>query len=282
MSEKQKTWAIGALTATLFCLVVAGVVWSSYRELQPEPSPEPEPPGPTYIVGPSEASVSDLVVLAAGKSAKYRIWDTVPSCPKKRVMEDGKVCVLVFDCPGTYTVLLATSSVDGVVLSKHEIRVRGHVPIPPVPPVPPAPEPDPPAPEPQPQPNQEWSRWAKATVESTISTDARVEQANAIAGQLRSLAAKIAAGGIKNPAEARVELRAANARALGRDAIEWSEFSNRFSDACVKLEEKGDLKSLSQYRKIYIGVASGLEQVKAPAARIEATQGDCGPGGCPT
>jgi hypothetical protein len=196
-------------------------------------------------------------------------------------MEDGKICVLVFDYPGTYTVLLATSSVDGVVLSKHEIVVRGHAPVPPVPPGPPAPEPDP-LPEPQPQPDQEWGKWAKATAEATVSSDTRVEQANAIAGQLKSLAAKIAAGGIENPAEARVELRAANARALGRDAIEWSEFSNRFSDICIDLEKKGDLKSLSQYRKIYVGVASGLEQVEPVKARRAPPKSPCGPGGCPT
>ncbi len=263
--------------ALLFAVGVFAAVWQQYRKQSPKPDD-------AAILGPTTVQVGELVVLAVNSmdapGATCYEWTTVPECNKTRTMEDGRLLVLVFDQPGGYTAILACGDDAGVTLSKHYIEVQGDTPVPPNPP---APEPDPePEPEPEPQPDENWANWARATAESTVKSRSIIEQADALAGQLESLAAKIAAGGVKDAAEARVELRRSNAQALGRDAIEWSEFSNRFSKLCIDLEAKGDLKSLSQYRKIYVGVAAGLRQVKAPAARAKTPQSDCGPGGCPT
>ena len=224
------------------------------------------------ILGPSVAQTGDLVVLAANESeADHYTWTVVPPITQQRTMEGGKLLVLAPDTPGDFVVVLATGGgKGGVAMATHALTVDGQGP--------PAPTPTP-APEPEPD-GADWTQWTEKTVVATVASPGRASQAAALAGQLRSVAAKIAAGAIQTPKEARQELRAANVRALGSGAAAWSGFSVRFAEHCAELAASGDLKTLKQYQTIYVAVATGLDKVAAAGSPRVDRQPRCTGGQC--
>ena len=243
----------------IFCLLVAigvvtgGSAWWALRDRIPTPTPIPTPA--VSILGPSTVQVAELVVLVAEGKVDSYAWLTVPPA-QQRVMEGGKLLILVFDSPGRYTAVLGVGNNGTTTLLRHLISVEGDVPNPG-----PDPDPDPePEPEPEPEPDPDpggWVKWTHETVLRTVDSPERAVQAAALAGGIRSVVAKIAAGAISSPKQARVELRAANNRALGKGAIDWAGFSTEFAELCVTLE----LRTLKQYREIYLAVAKGLDKV---------------------
>lgn len=81
------------------------------------------------ITGPSGGVPGDLLVLDASESqADYFSWAVIPELPDGRltimVLEGGRKCI-VASVPGTYTVVLAAGTADGVVLKKHTVTVTG-------------------------------------------------------------------------------------------------------------------------------------------------------------
>jgi len=213
------------------------------------PIPTPPTPGPieASVIGPSTARVGELVVLASSNSAKNYRWLSVPSGPQLKFMEDGKVLVVVFDKPGNYTIVLGLGSDGGIDACTHLISVGGEGPDPPRPP--PGPEPAPPTPD-----TKEWEEWS-------YKQGSGKQHAAELAEGLKSLAAQIDAGAIKDMAEARVLWRSKANEILGKDAAEWVEFSNAFRDRCLEQEKSGWLYSLEQQREIYVAVAAGLSRV---------------------
>jgi len=81
------------------------------------------------ITGPSGGVPGDLLVLDASESqADHFSWAVVPEIPDGRltilVIEGGRKCV-VASVPGTYTVILAAGTADGVAVKKHTVTVSG-------------------------------------------------------------------------------------------------------------------------------------------------------------
>ena len=252
-----------------FAVIAACVMVATYYNGD-APSP--------YVIGPSNAQVGDLVVLTAEDqddtttAAKYA-WSVVPSTVQKRLMEGDKVAVLVFDEPGEYAIVLATASGADLKQEVHYISVTGDEPSPEPGPSP-TPEPEP-EPDPTPEPDSEWATWVYNLAIETVVDSNRSEQAKLLSEQLQTVSAKIAANAIKTPREARVELRAANNRALGINASAWIEFSLRLSSHLAELSDKGELSTMRQYQEIYLGIAEGLSRVATKKKRWVCTKEGC-------
>ena len=236
--------AYAAIAAVAVCLVLFGGLDA--------PTPGPEPSPTVDILGPSTARVGDLVVLTANNSkAKYHTWVIVPDV-RFEALEGYRVLATAFPEAGRYTVILAVSDGRSVSISVHVIEVTGDGPTPP------SPDPEP---EPNPQPDSSWAKWTRETVLAEVPSAGRAAQSQALAGAIRGLAAKIAAGAVSTPEDARVQLRAATNQALGKDSAKWVGFSLKFSAHLEGLAASGKLDSVKQYQTIYEGVAAGLETV---------------------
>lgn len=238
-----KFWIAPILTV----LVCGGIALVAYTV-----SRRPTAPLEVNILGPAVVQVNDLVILEIDKEVDLCMWVIAPKSTQQHALEDGKLLALSFKTPGQYTVVLGVGKGGRVVFAKHIIIVNGDVPVPP--------DPDPP--DPGPEPDNDWAEWAHKTALATVTSPDRTRQANIIANQLRSVAAKIAAGVIRTPKEARIAVRIALNRALGNDAMAWTGFSTKFSEHCITLEKTGGLRTVEQYRIIYLGVARGLDMVK--------------------
>lgn len=261
-------------SCTLAVIVTIGIVayaYVAYRGFWPTPEPEPIPVD-TTIIGPNAAQAGDLIVLTTDKmGVDYYAWDVVSNGGRRcggRALENGKTFVIVFKSAGKFTVILATSNSSGVAIAKHTITVTGDA----------GPEPGPdPEPQPEPNPDSDWVQWTYEIAIATVTSPNRASQAAVLAGQFRSVAAKIAAGAIRTTKEARVGLRVATNRALGKDASGWAAFSVKFADHCIELERSGGLKTLKQYQEIYTVSALGLDKV---ATEKQAVQPKCINGSC--
>ncbi len=255
-------------TFAVIAVIGLGVyAFVAYRDHSP--APDPAPAG-VKIVGPSAASTGDMVVLTVSDATSDSYaWTAVPGGCQQRTAEGGRVSILVFSKPGKHTVVLGTSDNKVVSLAKHTIMVNGDLP-PPGPNPNPGPNPGPapePEPTPEPEPNGEWATWVYDIAIATVPAPGRNVQAAKLSDQFESIAAKIAAGGIGTTKEARVELRAANRKALGRDAEGWVGFSAKFAEHCTDLEIAGELKTLKQYQRIYAGAAAGLRKVASVSSK---------------
>lgn len=228
-----KEIVIIVLASCVFCLVCWGI-YSKYKKpalLE------------VNILGPAVVQTNDLTFLEASEEADLYVWVVVPEGTQQRTLESGKLLALSFKIPGQYTVILGVGKGGKVAFAKHVITVNGDIPIPP-------------------EPDNDWAEWAHRTALATVISPDRASQATTIASQLRSVAAKIAAGAISTPKEARVSVRVALNQALGNDVMAWTGFSTKFSEHCMALEKTGDLRTVKQYRIIYLGVAKGLDAVK--------------------
>ena len=253
--------------AVLVIIGIGGYVYNIYRMKLPEPEPIPVD---TTIIGPSVVQVGDLIVLTTDKmGVDYYAWDVVDNGGRRcggQPLEGNKTFVIVFKSAGKFTVVLATSNSTGVAIAKHTITVTGD-----------APEPGP-EPEPEPEPDESaWVQWVYEIAIATVNSPTRPEQAALLAGQFRNVGSMIAAGAIRTTKEARVELRRATNRALGKDASGWAAFSVKFAEHCVELERSGGLSTLKQYQEIYTVSALGLDKV---AAEKQAKQPKCVNGRC--
>ena len=261
-----------ATRMTISCLLIAMAIVAFSFVLYDGSSVE------SLIVGPSTARSGDLTVLST-REAVSGAWIVIPDA-KHEVVCDGKLCVVTFSRAGAYTVVMASVVNNRAAISTHEIVVDGSAPEP-EPGPDPGPEPDP-DPDPEPGPASDWVKWAKETALSTVTHSGRSGQAKLMAGQLRSVSAKIAAGAITSPVEARVEVRKAVNHALGGQAAYWVQFSVAFAEQCKRLEDAGDLRTLRQYQVIYSSVAKGLDEAAVvefqptiPHARKGCANGAC-------
>ena len=256
--------------AVIIIIAIGGYVYILLKKYQPIPEPKPIPVD-TTIIGPNAAQAGDLIVLTTDKMGiDYYAWDVVDNGGRRcagQALEGDKTFVIVFKSAGKFTVVLATSNSTGVAIAKHTITVTGDDPTP-------EPEPEP---EPEPNPDSAWVQWTYEIAIATVDSPKRAQQATVLAKQFRSVSSMIAAGAISSTKEARVELRIATNRALGKDAAGWAAFSVKFAEHCVELEASGGLTTLKQYQEIYTVSALGLDKV---AAEKQAKQPKCVNGRC--
>lgn len=117
---------------------------------------EPQAPASVTIVGPTETSPGDLVILEARGEYEGIRW-ILGNSPKSFLpVDDGRRCVFASGAPGEYRFYAVVAQRDGdrTTLADASFVVRVGGPTPPPTPVPPAPTPTPvpPAPEPTPPP----------------------------------------------------------------------------------------------------------------------------------
>lgn len=240
------------IATAAICAVIAIVVMFGDKI---GPSPAPDGPVISDIVGSQYGVTGDVVVFVAAQEAAYYSW-TAPADAQVERLYGGRVLVVLFTKPGHYVVALASGSGRSVSSAIHYITISGEAPLPPNP----GPEPGP-DPGPSPGPESEWAKWTRDTVITSVPANGRVEQCAQLAGALRTLAAKIAAGGVADCKLCREELRQATNAALGRDSASWVKFSLQFATHLKSLADSGKLKTAAQYQYVYTEVAKGLDSV---------------------
>lgn len=241
---KMKRYIPVAVVVVLL-LMWGGIVWYGWDKPEPEPKP-PSPDAVEKIVGPVSVTAGELVVYTTGEKVKFTKWATVPDGPQTKVTNDGQVLVIVFDSPGEYHIVLASSTGDGVELAKVRISVDGEGPDPPRPP------PIPPNPDPEGPDAAEWMKWSKT---SALKLDYRgaYTDITALSGQLSSYAAQIAAGAVKDTKAARVRIRQITNSTLKENVKYWVDFSKEYAQRTEKFTE------LKEYQVVCAAMAAGFE-----------------------
>jgi len=214
----------------------------------------------TRIDGPDEVSAGRLCVL--------KLTDLTPSDKAEwviiaksdavldpargadwEVFENGTVCVFATPNPGKYLVIVAYSSSSAQIgLIAHPLTVTGSVPVPPNPP--------PPVPPNPPQPESTWADLAHERAQALVASP-RAGEAAKLAEGLRKAASEVTAE--TDFRKAREHVRECTREAIGSNYIRWLEWSKAIGDA---IAEKADtIKTLEDYKKVLMELATGLERV---------------------
>lgn len=219
------------------------------------------------IIGPNSAEPGDLVVLDASESSgQFFDWAVIPELSNDRLtilpIESGRKCILV-SVPGTYTVVLAVATQDGIALKKHTVTVRGSTPRPDNPrPDNPRPRPDNPDDlTPVPPPDGEYK--LAAFVLSIADKMPDKSKASSFAQAFDSVASEAAAGALRTPAQIDSATADANRKVISGDSRErWLPFFTALNEKLNGLSKSGDLRSVDDYVTAWGEIADGFRRVR--------------------
>lgn len=217
------------------------------------------------IDAPAKSDPGDLVILDAAKSvgAKAFAW-ALPGSTKTFLPVDGGVrCVFACGSAGRYTFVLAVAAGDKVAVATHTIEIGG-LPAPPAPgPSPPTPGPGPdPAPNPPPQPEPDGQYGLRQSVIDSykLVSPRPANETRLIAKNFRTTAAKIAAGTLKTPGEAVLDVRAANRESLGESVAAWYQFFLSITKSLDAIDPQLK-KPVRETRAMFAEIAAALEEI---------------------
>lgn len=217
------------------------------------------------IDAPAKSDPGDLVILDAARStgAKAFAW-ALPGSTKTFLPVDGGVrCVFACGSAGRYTFVLAVAAGDKVALATHTIEIGG-APSPfPNPPAPSPPDPGPdPAPNPQPGPSPDAIYGLRQSVIDSykLVSPRPANETRLIAKNFRTTAAKIAAGTLKTPGEAVLDLRAANREFLGESVAAWYQFFLSITKSLDAIDPQ-QKKPVKETRAMFVEIAAALEEI---------------------
>lgn len=215
---------------------------------QPAPPPVvPDEPWSAAIQGPATAAVGELVVLTAEGPADERRW---LSPAPHLVIEDGRRLAFAAREPGSYRFVLAAAraSTADLALLEHVVRVEG---------VAPRPKPD------------SFAVRVRAWY-AAVASPAKAAEALRLAQAFEAIAAQIAAGTLREPAQILAATAESNRLALGPAKAAWTGF---FESLRQELNQRtGALDYAGLWREIAAELRASGERTpgQAPAASLPA------------
>lgn len=239
----MKTLLPGVLT---LCLLAA-----SSTDGQPAPVPPK-----AVIVGPSEVTPGDLVILDASQSVGSGYsWTLIPAGKTFLPVEGGTKVVFATGQAGKYTFVLAVAKGDKSAITTQVVTIG----------IPPAPEPTPipPTPGPVPLPPGKYGLAQIAFDSLSLVTDtSKAANAKALAGNFSSMASAIAAGTAGSFRKILEDTTAMNKASLGASDSAWASWGKAIETKLQSLNASGQLTTPADLQVAWTEIATGLGALK--------------------
>lgn len=199
------------------------------------------------------------------KQVKWRAVDRGLNLIPVELLKDSKTCIASALRPGRYRLIAWSAKADVPSDLAECIVIIGEVPPDPGPgPKPP----DPPVPVPPDDDGRLGLVKASRVGLAAVTLVNKAATAKAVAASNRTLASKIAAGGVTEPATILAEWRATNRAAVGDqpapapapNSVVWQPWGNVVSEALATLHKSGKLLTKSDWADAFNEIAKGLEQ----------------------